>query len=885
MRQVRLFGIRLRSLFRRGRQEEELAREFEIHLEELTRELVASGMSEPAARREAMRQFGPRELLKEECRDMRQVHLVEDLVRDIGFSLRLLRKSPGFTIAAVASLVLGIGANTAMFQLFEAVRLRSLPVERSEELVMIHIRGEGRSGNFRGRNSQFTYPVWDALQRDQKSFAGLLAYGDTPLNLAPSGELRNVDGLWVSGSFFPLLGVRPYMGRLLGPEDDRPGCGSSGVVISHAFWQREFGGDAAVLSRTLPIDGRAVPILGVTPPAFFGVEVGRRFDVAMPLCSASESTLRDRMLWFLSVMGRLKPGVSEDTARAELRALSPAVFEATVPPFQPHLQSLYAKLQLDVEPGSTGQSGFRESLQRPLTLLLCVVVFVLLLACTNLANMMLARASAREHEFAVRRSLGASRWQLMRQVLMESLMLAITGAALGAIAAPAISRAFVAMLSTARDPIYLPLEFDWTVSGAAIAAAVLATLLFGSAPALRAGSADTRGSSANREKYFFRRVLLGAQAAFCMVLLTSALLFASSFRNLMTASPGFDAEGMLVASVFLDTKRYPAERRTPVIEDLQERVRAIPGVLAVARSYVIPISGSGWDRGARVSVSDSPQIVNLTSVSEGYFRVMNAQLLAGRDFNRSDRPTTAPVAIVNQAFARTFFSGQNPVGKTFQLDGPEPPFEIVGLVTDSKYRALSENWTPIAYLAASQEQPPRTTVRFLVRSSGSPEHLIHPLKQAVLGVDAQLFMRFTILQSQIEESVLRERLMAVLFGAFGVLGAMLALTGVFGVTAYIVSRRYREFGVRIALGSTRGGIVRLVLHEIAAVLMGGIFLGALVVLAMGSAAAAVLYGVKPYDVSILTAVALLLASGGLLAALIPALRASRVAPVEALRTE
>ena len=284
---------------------------------------------------------------------MRRVNMVGDLLRDIAFALRLFRKSPVFTFTAVLSLALGIGANTAIFGLFDAVRLRSLPVQRPGELVAIRIPSEDKRGNFRGRNGEITNPIWEELRAAPTCFSGVIAYGDTPVNLSPSGEVRNVEGLWVSGSFFPVLGVKPQLGRLLTLADDRRGCDRPGVVISHAFWQREFGGDAAVLSRTLPIDGHPVPILGVTPPEFFGVEVGRRFDVAMPICTAAAADLDNRIFWFLSVMGRIRPNVAEATARAELRTIAPGVFESTVPPYQPRDQVLYTKLQLDLEPGES----------------------------------------------------------------------------------------------------------------------------------------------------------------------------------------------------------------------------------------------------------------------------------------------------------------------------------------------------------------------------------------------------------------------------------------------------------------------------------------------------------------------------------------------------
>jgi putative ABC transport system permease protein len=302
MRFTRVIRNRLLSVFQRNRVESSLEDEIELHVEALRRELIAEGMSESNARLEARRQFGSSQLTKEHCRDMRGVNLIEDLRSDLLYALRLFRKSPGFTLTAIVSLALGIGANSAIFQLFDAVRLRSLPVQRPDELAFLGIRGEGKSGNFRGRNGNVTNAIWTEFQRRQQTFSGVVAYGDTPLNLAPSGELRNVEGLWVSGSFFPVLEIQPQLGRLLTPADDRPGCGWPGVVLSHAFWQREFGGDPNVTARTLSIDGRAVPVLGVTQAQFFGVEVGRRFDVAMPICSAPTADLNNRMFWFLSVM-------------------------------------------------------------------------------------------------------------------------------------------------------------------------------------------------------------------------------------------------------------------------------------------------------------------------------------------------------------------------------------------------------------------------------------------------------------------------------------------------------------------------------------------------------------------------------------------------------
>lgn len=883
MRKLRIIGHRLQSLLRRSTQEDDLAVEIEIHLKQLTRQLIAEGMSPRDAELEARRQFGPVEVTKEECRDMRRTGPLEDIFKDIAFALRLFRKSPGFTLTALVSLALGIGANTAIFQVFDAVRLRVLPVERPNELVYIRILGEGRSGNFRGGNSEMTNSIWEEIKRRQTSFSSVLAYGAVPFNLSPSGELRNVEGLWVSGSFFPALGIRPHLGRLLTPDDDRPGCGSPGAVISHAFWLREFGGDSGVLSRTLSVNGSTVPILGVTPPEFFGVEVGKRFDVAMPVCSGAAADLNNRMLWFLAIMGRLKPGTDVAAARADLAAISRGIFESTVPPYMPEMQALYTKLKLDLLPAEGGYSAFRDGFQNPLLLLFCMVAFVLLLACANLANMMLARATAREHEFAVRVSLGASRWRLIRQVLIESLLLGLAGACVGAISAPIISRTLITMLD-----VHLQLDSDWRVIAFAIAAGLVATVLFGLAPALRAGRVESRGTSATREKLAFRKVLLVAQVALCTILLTASLLFARSFHNLLTTDPGFKPQGLLVVSTFFNATQYPPERRAPVIEELHQRISTIPGVAGVARSYVTPISGNGWDRGARVNPTDPAQEANLTSVSAGYFRVMSIPFLAGRDFDSSDRLGTTPVAIVSQAFADTFFGGKNPVGKTFHLGGldqDEPPYEIIGLVGNTKYSDIQENFAPIAYFADSQEKIRRTTTRYVLRTTASPETLINPVKQVIAALDPRLNMRFAVIETQISDSLRRERMMATLTSAFGALGMMLALTGIFGVTAYVVVRRYREFGIRIALGSTSRGILQLVLADLAVVMAAGIVLGIALGLITGRVASTLLYGVKPHDWITIVSVVAILGGSGLLAGLIPALRAARVAPVEALRVE
>src|SRR6266545_731829 len=421
--------MRFRRFWQRRQRDEDLAREVESYLAHEMDENIARGMSPDAARNAARRKFGNPTAVREVVYEMNSLRLVESVWQDVRHGIRQLRHNPGFALTAILSLALGIGANAAIFQLLNAVRLRSLPVERSEELVEIRIKGEGRMGNFRGRNPVFTNALWEQVRDQQRGLAAVAAWGDTAVNLAPRGEERRAEGLWVSGSFFPMLGVRPVMGRLFAPEDDRRGCGNPGVVISHALWQREFVGSPDVLSKTLALGEQSapVPVIGVTPPEFFGVEVGRRFDVAMPVCAAEN--LDNREFFFLSVLGRRHAGWSIEKTRAHLAAISPGVFEAATPPqYRPDAAKRFRALRLDAQPGAAGVSALRTSYEKPLWILLAIVGAVLLIACGNITNLMLARATAREQEFAIRLSIGASRARLIRQLLTESLILAGSGA-------------------------------------------------------------------------------------------------------------------------------------------------------------------------------------------------------------------------------------------------------------------------------------------------------------------------------------------------------------------------------------------------------------------------------------------------------------------------
>jgi len=829
-------------------------------------------------------------------------------LQDLRYGIRQLRQSPGFTLVAVASLALGIGANTAIFQLVDAIRLKMLPVEKPQELVSIDFeKNSSRSGWFSTRSARLTYAQWEQIRSQQQAFSGAVAWSAARFNLASGGEARYAEGLYVSGEFFRHLGVQPVMGRTFTAEDDSATCSSAGAVISHAFWQREFGSNPGVLGRTVSLDGYAVPVIGVTPASFFGVEVGSRYDVAVPLCADrliaedKKGRIPVRHAWWLSMIGRLKPGWTAERATAHLHALSPGIMRATLPPiYKPDQAKKYLANKVGATDGGTGVSGLREEYERPLWLLMATTGLVLLIACANLANLLLARASVREREIAVRLAIGASRWRLVRQLLAESLLLAVAGTALGAVLAQALSRGLLVFISSANNPLFVGMGMDWRVLGFAAGLAMLTCLLFGLAPALRATHlspasvmrAGGRSMTAGRERFSLRRTLMATQVALSLVLLVGALLFVRSLRNLLTTEAGFRAEGVLTVNLDFARAQYPKDRRMAVYRELHDQLAAIPGVVSAAQAWFTPVSGAGWNNDVgpdNTTAAASGKLSNCNRVGQGYFRTMGTSLVAGREFDDRDTLSAPKVAIVNEMFARKFMGGGNPVGRTFHLEAeagkPEPLFQIVGLVKNTKYYELREDFLPIAFFPITQDDDPGAGATFVLRVVGSPGGLTSAIKTTLAKVSPAIGMQFQSFSAQIDESLLRERLMATLSGGFGLLAGLLATLGLYGVIAYMVARRRNEIGVRIALGADRSQVIRLVMREALLLLAFGLTAGVVIALWAGRAAATLLFGLQPYDpLSMLAAVALL-AGIALAASYGPARRAAALQPMVALRDE
>jgi putative ABC transport system permease protein len=899
--------LRWRNAFRSERLNDELDCELQYHLAETVDDLISGGMTEKDAVREARRRLGNYSIQKERTRDMNIAAWLEATRADVVYGARQLRLNPGFASIAILSLALGIGANTAIFQLVNAIRLKTLPVKDPQQLVSIDFaKGSSRAGSWSSRSANFTYAQWEQIRAQQQAFTDVFAWSAAQMNLANGGQPRFAQALYVSGNFFTSLGVQAVMGRTLTAQDDGAAC-NVGAVVSYPFWQREMGGTPGVLGRTVSLDGHAVPIMGVTPPSFFGVEVGYQYDVAVPLCADrmfaedGKSRIPERFDWWLSLMGRLKPGWSVEQATAQLHAISPSVMRETLPPqYKPDLVKRFLKDKLEASDADNGISGLRQRYDQPLWLMMATAGLVLLIACANLANLLLARATVREPEIAVRLAIGASRWRLIRQLMAESLLLAVTGAVLGAGLAVALSRALVAYISTKENPIFVDVALDWRVLAFAGGLAVLTCMLFGLLPALRATylspvaamRSGGRSVTASRERFSIRQALVATQVALSLVLLVGAFLFVRSLHNLMNADNGFQPQSVLTVSVDFSKAQYAKERRLEVYRELQDRLAAIPGVLSVGDVMMTPISGSGWNNSVgpdKSPAAGSGKDSNFNRVGPGYFKAMDTRLLAGREFNTHDTLSSTPVAIVNEAFAKKMFGGANPVGRTFHLEKgagqPEPLIQIVGLVENTKYYNVQEDFRPIGFFPIAQDDNPGPGTNFVLRTAGPPGRFDNSVKNAVIAMSPVMGVLCQPFSVQLNDSLLRERLMAWLSGGFGFLAGLLATMGLYGVIAYMVARRQHEIGVRIALGASGRNVISLVLREALLLLAIGLPVGALLAIWAGRAAATLLYQLKPYDAVSLFGAAALLAIIALIASYIPARRAAALNPMTALRNE
>jgi predicted permease len=889
------------------------------HLEDRYQELLALGMTGPEAGQEVLKELDRGGLLTRGLRRVERrappdtatpggpayVTFPANLWKDVRYAARSLRANPGFAIVAILSLALGIGANTSIFQLLDAVRLRTLPVKNPDELVEIGIGNmKGRHGHMTGDHEEFSNPLWEQIRDHQQAFSGAFAWNSgLVFNLAAGGERRPARGMFVSGDAFNVLGVSPVLGRVFTAADDQHGCGFPAAVISYSFWQQEFGGNVSALGSKLRLEGHPAEIIGVTPAGFFGMEVGRSFDVAVPLCAeplilGEGSVFARRDGWWLAAVGRLKPGWSTAKATAELESISPGIFADTLPAsYDAARTKEYLAAKLSISPAGSGLSNLRERYEDPLWILLALAGMVLLIACANLANLMMARTGAREREIAVRLALGASRSRLIQQLLVESLLLSTGGAAAGSLLAQALTRVLISFLSTQSSQVFLNLSLDWRVLGFTAGLAILTCVLFGLAPALRASGtppaaamkAGSRGGPARG--LGLRRALVVTQVALSLTLLAGALLFVRTFQNLLTLDAGFQQGGLLAAHIDIAPLHLPLANRTGFKKELLDRVREIPGVESAAEVSIVPATSDWWNDTVHTNASGQEvrQSAFFNLVGPGFFKTMGTRLVQGRDVSDSDSLNSPAVAVVDETFVRRFLPGTDPLGKTFRVDDgpdkPQPMYQIVGVVKDTKYRTLREAPVSIVYLPATQAKDPDMQPALLIRSNLPLDTLRTPLDRTMRAANPAIAFHFTVLQTEIRDTLVRERLMASLSGFFGLLAALLAAIGLYGVVSYMVVRRHSEIGIRMALGADRGRVLGLILREAAVLLVLGLGIGMGLALLASKALGTLLFGLSARDPGTLALAAGSLAAVALAASYLPAHRAARLDPLEALRDE
>ena len=889
------------ALFRRSKPADDLEEEIRVHLEMEERENLESGMSPEEASYAALRRFGNVLLAQERSREMWRWNSLETLWQDLGYGIRQLRRSPGFTAIAVLTLALGIGANTAIFSVIDAVMLRKLPVKNPQELVALATVGPYGVGSF-------SYPGFGRFHDENHVCSDMAAIGQlNKLGASIDGQAETLDGRIVSGNFFSLLGVGASAGRTFTSQDETTPRSSAVAVISYGYWKRRFGVSPAVVGKSITLNRTPFTIVGVTPEGFSGLDAGRSPDIYVPM--PMEPAFHEEKSWldqpdyhWLNIVGRLKAGVRREQARADLEIIHRQV-QSDIPmnDWSPAERKDFLATRLEVVSAASGfPFGLPKEFSEALSILMAMVGLVLLIACANVANLLLGRATVRQKEIAVRLAIGAGRFRLIRQLLTESALLAIAAGALALLCAYWASAGLVALMSVGQDPIFLDLRPDPRVLGFTAAIALLATMLFGLAPTLRGTRLDlapalkeSPGSLGSRRSRFgLGKGLVVSQVALSLLLLFGAGLFVRTLENLESLDPGFDRKGVLLFDLDPTKSGYKGPAVAALYKQLVEHIDAIPGVGSASLLEMAPITGGGgWDNSVSVegyaSRPDENTTVYLNAVGPRYFETLHTPLLLGRDFTSRDTEATPKVAIINQTMARYFFGDSNPIGRKFGWYGEgkdRPQFEIVGVVKDSKYGILREQIPRTAYLDCFQM--PLGGMTFGVRTSVRPSTLISPIRNEIRAVDPSLQAGgFTTLEEHVDNSLGHERLMATLSSFFASLAVLLACVGLYGVMAYAVARRTNEIGIRMALGAGRAQIVGTILKESALLILAGVALGLPFAIASARLISSRLYGLKPADPMTIAGAIALLTAVAALAGYVPARRAMKVDPMVALRYE
>jgi len=904
------------ALFHRSLVENELEEELRTHIQDRANDLERSGVPRAEAERRARIEFGGYQKFKEEIREAQGTHFLETLIQDLRYALRMLRKSPGFTAVAVLILALGIGANTAIFTLINAVLLRDLPVKDPQQLVLLDWASsdfpaaiQSLSGNMDERNGRttstsFSYPVFEKFAARKDLFSKVFGFASVdPASVRVNGNTGIAQVDVVTGSFFSGLGVTPVLGRAISDADEQPGAPPA-AVISATYWQAGFSGDPTVLGKTIAVNGSVFTVVGVAPPGFFGVQPGRAVELWLPASAAPEliqgwASLTARENWWLLVMGRLKPGVSESQTLAALDVLLTQEATAGITPLPKAEDIPHSELA----PASRGLSDLRNQFSRPLQVLMMVVALVLLIACANVANLLLTRAVVRNREISIRLALGAGRFRLVRQLLTESVLLATVGAVLGFFLALWGTHILAVLITNPSRPVEIALSVDRAVLLFTILLSVATAILFGLAPALRATRVSlqsglkenaTGAIGQSGVKFRARKILGVAQTAISVVLLVGAGLFVRTLVKLENQNLGFNPVNILTFRLDPQLHGYSGPRLVAFYNDMLGRIQALPGVESVAVSSHRLMAGSASITLNITAEGVPPASTNkiavwLNSVSPNFLSTMQIPTILGRGIGSQDAPGSPKVAVVNQAFAHSFFGKLSPIGRWIAFEGPrgKPPerIAVVGVTADAKYSDIHEPPPPTVYLPFQQAAGLRG-MDFELRARGNPPALASTIRQTVADADEDIPLENVLTQTQqIDASLLQERMFAKLVSFFGGLALLLACIGLYGVMAYSVVQRTHEIGIRKALGAQAGSVLRMILRESLLLVAAGAALGLLAAYFSMRLIASFLFQLKPTDPATFVGVAILLLAITVAACYIPARRAMRVDPMVALRHE
>jgi predicted permease len=909
---------------RRKRMMEDLDQDIRDFIERETQDNIERGMPPEEARYAALRKFGNVTRVKEETWEVWSFVWLDQLFQDVRFGLRMLRKSPGFTAVAVLTLALGIGANTAIFSLIDAVMLKMLPVKNPEQLVLLSWVSQQDpgseiwyGGDFRvdstGRETShsFSYPTFEDFQRSNRVFSSFFGFDSfASVNISAEGWADFAADELVSGDYFSGLGVVPILGRPITPENERAGAPCV-TVISYGFWSRQFGRSPAAVGKAIAINGVPCTVVGVAPPQFFGVSPGHAVDVWVPLVQNSmlpwgtqradlNSSFDSPTHWWVDMMGRLKPGVTAEQARAQLEMLfqqGRAGSNARATPQSiPHVQ---------LESAAKGLASLRQEFSTPLWLLTVIVAIVLLIACANIAALLMARSTARHQEIALRLSLGASRARLVRQLLSESLLLASLGGVAGVVFAYWASHALVMLMSSSEQPLNLSVQLDARVLGFTATVSILTGILFGLAPALRSLRMDltpalktgTSGASASgkRTRMGMANLLVVTQVALALLLAIGAGLFVRTLVSLEGQNLGFDQHHLLLFAIDPQRNGYEGERLMDFYARLQARLQALPGVESASMSLEAPVYGNTWIVNVPVSVDGQkaepgPSIyADWNMVGPSFFKTLGLPLMLGREIESRDKATSPKVAVVNEAFTREALQGRNPTGHRVRFPFSferNPEYEIVGLVQDARYASLRRAPVPTIYIPYTQLPTLLEGLSFELRTAGNPLALVPTVRRAVHDVDPDLPISDVRTQTQqIAETLMQERLFGRLSSFFGGLAVLLACAGLYGLISYATNQRTHEIGIRRALGAQRRDVLRMVVGQGFKLALSGLVIGGSGALALTRYLSSQLYGVKPNDPMTFVTVSVLVLAVTLLASYLPARRATKVDPIVALRYE